>query len=204
VGHTVLKAGNKLPLKGVTVQVLAAGGKFIQRPVTNGYGAGAPNPLCAANQQAAVIERDVEDNLSIGLLITLGKFRMLDLADLESNHNRSLVCPNNLIGTVDVYHVNVHGQFKGITPELIGAVHPRVAIMGNGAKKGRSGHLANPSRNPRAGGHLASALFGIGNERDQAAGRFHRKFRAAGRRQADQVVGAARRFVHHHQQPQRF
>jgi competence protein ComEC len=136
VGHTVLKAGNKLPLKGVTVQVLAAGGKFIQRPVTNGYGAGAPNPLCAANQQAAVIERDVEDNLSIGLLITLGKFRMLDLADLESNHNRSLVCPNNLIGTVDVYHVNVHGQFKGITPELIGAVHPRAAIMGNGAKKG--------------------------------------------------------------------
>jgi hypothetical protein len=78
----------------------------------------------------------VEDNLSVGLLFTLGKFRMLDLADLESNHNRSLVCPNNLIGTVDVYHVNVHGQFKGITPELIGAVHPRVAIMGNGARKG--------------------------------------------------------------------
>jgi hypothetical protein len=37
---------------------------------------------------------------------------------------------------VDVYHVNVHGQFKGIAPELIGALRPRVAIMGNGAKKG--------------------------------------------------------------------
>jgi competence protein ComEC len=136
VGHTVLQPGDKLPIKGVSVQVMAAGGKFIQKPVPGGYGAGAPNPLCASNSQAAVIESDVEDNLSIGLLFTLGKFRMLDLADLESNYNRSLVCPNNLIGTVDVYHVNVHGQFKGITPELIGAVHPRVAIMGNGAKKG--------------------------------------------------------------------
>jgi competence protein ComEC len=61
---------------------------------------------------------------------------MLDLADLEAHNSRELVCPNNLLGAVDVYQVNVHGQFKGIAPELIGAVHPRVAIMGNGARKG--------------------------------------------------------------------
>ena len=133
IGYTVVKAGDKIPIKGVSVEVVAAGGKFIARPLR---GAGAPNPLCATTPQAAVIERDVEDNLSIGLLFTLGKFRMLDLADLEAHHNRELVCPNNLIGTVDVYHVNVHGQFKGIAPELIGALRPRVAIMGNGAGKG--------------------------------------------------------------------
>jgi hypothetical protein len=117
----------------VSVEVVAAGGKFIERPLR---GAGAPNSLCATTSPAALIERDVEDNLSVGLLFTLGKFRMLDLADLEAHHNRELVCPNNLIGTVDVYHVNVHGQFKGIAPELIGALRPRVAIMGNGARKG--------------------------------------------------------------------
>jgi hypothetical protein len=61
---------------------------------------------------------------------------MLDLADLEAHFSRDLVCPNNLIGRVSTYHVNVHGQFKGIAPELIGAVHPQVAIMGNGARKG--------------------------------------------------------------------
>jgi hypothetical protein len=61
---------------------------------------------------------------------------MLDLADLEAHYSRDLVCPNNLLGKVDVYQVNVHGQFKGIAPELIGAVHPRVAIVGNGARKG--------------------------------------------------------------------
>ncbi len=133
IGHTVLKSGDILPIKGVKVQVVAAGGEFIQRAVNGG---GAPNPLCGTNEQASLIERDVEDNLSIGLLFTLGKFRLLDLADLESHHNRSLVCPNNLLGRVEVYQVNVHGQFKGITPELIGAIHPTVAIMGNGPRKG--------------------------------------------------------------------
>jgi beta-lactamase superfamily II metal-dependent hydrolase len=133
VGHTVVKPGDKIPLKGVDVEVVAAAGKFIRKPLK---GAGAPNPLCSTNPQQAVIERDVEDNLSVGLLVTLGKFRMLDLADLEAHHSRELVCPNNLLGAVDVYQVNVHGQFKGIAPELIGAVRPRVAIMGNGAMKG--------------------------------------------------------------------
>jgi len=133
LGHTVLKVGDKVPIKGVDIEVLTTGGKLIDKPLK---GAGKPNPLCAANPQAAVIERDVEDNLSVGILITLGKFRMLDLADLEAHPSHELVCPNNLIGTVDVYHVNVHGQFKGIAPELIGAVRPQVAIMGNGARKG--------------------------------------------------------------------
>jgi competence protein ComEC len=133
IGHTVLKPADKIPLKGVDVEVLSAGNQFIRRPLK---GAGASNPLCAANPRAAVIERDVEDNQSVGVLFTFGKFRMLDLADLEAHFSRDLVCPNNLIGTVSAYHVNVHGQSKGIAPELIGAVHPQVAIMGNGARKG--------------------------------------------------------------------
>ena len=133
VGHTVLKPGDRIPFQGVDVQVVAAGGQLIQKPLP---GAGAPNPLCSTNPQQAVIERDVEDNLSVGLLVTFGTFRMLDLADLEAHHSHELVCPNNLIGAVDVYHVNVHGQIKGIAPELIGALHARVAIMGNGARKG--------------------------------------------------------------------
>ena len=133
VGHTVVKPGDKIPLKGVDVEVIAAGNQFIRKPLK---GAGAPNPLCVTNSQAAVIDRDAEDNQSVGVVFIFGKFRMLDLADLEAHFSRDLVCPNNLIGTVSAYHVNVHGQFKGIAPELIGAVHPQVAIMGNGARKG--------------------------------------------------------------------
>jgi competence protein ComEC len=133
IGHTVLKPGDKIPLKGVDIEVVTSAGQLLSKPLK---GAGAVNPLCATNRQAATIERDVEDDQSIGLLFTFGKFRMLDLADLEAHLSHELVCPVNLIGTVDVYHVNVHGQFKGIAAELSGVVRPTVAIMGNGARKG--------------------------------------------------------------------
>ena len=127
--HTVLHPGDRVPLKGVDALVVASAGEFLKRP-------GATNPACAKYPQVDVLPTDVEDNLSVGLLISYGKFRMLDLADLEAHHNHELVCPSNPIGTVDVYHVNVHGQFKGMASELIEAIHPRVALLGNGARKG--------------------------------------------------------------------
>ncbi len=133
IGHKVLKPGDKIPLKGLDIEVLTAAGQILSKPLK---GAGAENPLCASNTQAASIARDVEDDQSVGLLFTFGKFRMLDLADLEAHLSHELVCPVNLIGTVDVYHVNVHGQFKGMAAEMAGAIRPTVAIMGNGARKG--------------------------------------------------------------------
>jgi competence protein ComEC len=133
IGHSVLKPGDKIPLKGVDIDVVTAAGRLLSKPLK---GAGAANSLCATNSQAASIERDVEDDQSVGLLFTFGKFRMLDLADLEAHLSHELVCPVNLIGTVDVYHANVHGQFKGMAAELAGAVRPTVAIVGNGARKG--------------------------------------------------------------------
>jgi len=136
IDHIVVKPGDKIPLKGVSVDVVTAGGARLSKPLTTSRGAGAANALCAANPQAAEIARDVEDNQSIGLLITVGTFRMLDLADLEAHHSHDLVCPANLIGQVDVYHVNVHGQLKGMAPEVVGALRPAVAIMGNGGRKG--------------------------------------------------------------------
>jgi hypothetical protein len=74
--------------------------------------------------------------MSIGLLITFGKFRMLDLADLESAYDYKLMCPNNPIGNVDVYQVSIHGQDKGVSPVLAQALHARVALMANGPRKG--------------------------------------------------------------------
>jgi hypothetical protein len=133
IGHTVLKVGDKVPIKGVDVQVLSAGGKSITKPLP---GAGQLNAPCDTYKQQDALASDVEDNQSIGLLITFGKFRMLDLADLEAHHGHDLVCPNNLIGTMDVYNVNVHGQFKGIAPELVGELHAQVILQANGPKKG--------------------------------------------------------------------
>jgi beta-lactamase superfamily II metal-dependent hydrolase len=133
IPHIEVKPGERLPVKGLDIEVVTAAGNVIDRPVKGG---GAANPFCAANARKAELPSDKEDNNSVGLLFTYGKFRMLDLADLEAYKEYELACPANLIGTVDVYQVNVHGQFKGIAPELVSALHARVAMMGNGARKG--------------------------------------------------------------------
>jgi hypothetical protein len=113
--------------------VVTAATKHIEKPLP---GAGQPNPLCESTPEKPERTTDLEDNMSLGLLFTLGKFRMLDLADLEWYYDRQLMCPNNLIGTVDVYQVSIHGQDKGVSPALAQALHARVAIMANGPRKG--------------------------------------------------------------------
>jgi beta-lactamase superfamily II metal-dependent hydrolase len=133
--HMSVKPGDKIPIKGLDVTVLEAAGKGIQSALP---GAGAANPACAANPQQPANPADLEDNMSIGLLFTLGKFRMLDLADLEAAYEYKLVCPNNLIGTVDVYQVSGHGQDKSVSGVVEAAIHARVAMMGNGPRKGGS------------------------------------------------------------------
>ena len=46
------------------------------------------------------------------------------------------MCPNNRIGTADVFIVSHHGQAISNSPVLVHAIHPRVAIMNNGTRKG--------------------------------------------------------------------
>jgi competence protein ComEC len=47
-----------------------------------------------------------------------------------------LVCPNNLVGTVDVYLTTHHGMDMSGPATIVHALKPRVAIMNNGATKG--------------------------------------------------------------------
>jgi competence protein ComEC len=129
--HIVAKPGDKIPLKGMDVQVLTAAGEQITSPLP---GAGQPNPLCASEPPAPA---DVTENArSLGILMTAGKFRFIDLGDLVKIKERGLVCPNNLIGTVDLYLTTHHGLDQSNSKAIVDALHPRVAIMNNGARKG--------------------------------------------------------------------
>ncbi len=129
--HIEVKPGDTIPIKGIDVKVVAAGGAAIASPLP---GAGAPNPECSSFVRRA--EDKTENAQSVGTLISWGKFRMLDLGDLTWNKEFDLVCPNNRIGTVDVYLVSHHGMNMSGSPQLVHAIHPRVAIMNNGARKG--------------------------------------------------------------------
>ncbi len=131
--HRVLKPGDSIPIKDLTVQVLTSAGEHIAAPLA---GAGQPNSFCASTAKR---EDDPSENArSLGVLITYGKFRFLDLGDLTWNKELALMCPNNPIGTVDVYLTSHHGLDQSGSPALVNAVHPRVAIMNNGARKGGS------------------------------------------------------------------
>ena len=75
--RTILNAGDKIPLKGLHVDVVASNGGLLAKPINGGR----PNPLCATAENHP---RDVPENqLMVGALFTYGKFRFLDLADLD-------------------------------------------------------------------------------------------------------------------------
>jgi hypothetical protein len=46
------------------------------------------------------------------------------------------MCPNNLLGTVDVFLGLHHGVGTSNSPAMIWALHPRVMVMNNGTRKG--------------------------------------------------------------------
>jgi len=131
--HLVVKPGDKIPIKGLNVEVVSAAGKMIPKPLP---GAGAANPLCANTK---LQEPDPSENAqSIGILIKYGRFRLIDLGDLTWNKEYELACPVNRIGKVDVYVVTHHGTNLSGSPAMVQVMAPRVAIMDNGAHKGGS------------------------------------------------------------------
>jgi beta-lactamase superfamily II metal-dependent hydrolase len=131
--HRVVHPGDTIDVQGLSVLVLTADGEHIAavpgvKPT--------PNPSCASEPKW---DLDATENpRSAGVLVRFGKFRFLDLGDLTKAKEIPLVCPENRIGTVDLYLVNHHGMNLSNAKAFVDAIHPRVAIMDNGAHKAGS------------------------------------------------------------------
>jgi beta-lactamase superfamily II metal-dependent hydrolase len=131
--HILAKPGEKIPIKGLDTTIVSADGAEISETLP---GAGQPNQYCEGVQEKAT---DPSENArSVGLVMTFGKLRIVDLGDLTWNKELELVCPNNKIGRADIYVVSHHGLDQSNSPALVHALQPRVAIMDNGSKKGGS------------------------------------------------------------------
>jgi len=129
----MVRAGDGIPIKGLTVRVLTAAGEHIADPLP---GAGEANMYCDSEPDAPP---DPSENArSLGVLITYGKFRFIDLGDLTKKKELELACLNNLVGKVDLYLVTHHGLDQSNAKAIVWGLHPRVAIMNNGAHKGGS------------------------------------------------------------------
>ena len=131
--HLVVKPGDHIPLKGVDVTIVSADGAVIGEPLAGG---GQDNPVCASTGKREV--DSTENARSAGFLLRYGAFRFVDLGDLTWNKELELACPVNKLGTVDVYLVTHHGMDLSNSPAIVDALHPRVAVMDNGARKGGS------------------------------------------------------------------
>jgi competence protein ComEC len=131
----VPKPGTRIPVTGFDFTIVSNAGELIASPIAGMPGAGAPNPLCR-DFVPRVQDATPENAEAIGAIVKYGNFTLLDLSDLIWDMEKDLVCPNNLLGTVDVYHTSRHGTDWAGNPVMVHAVRPRVAVMNNGARKG--------------------------------------------------------------------
>src|SRR5215471_4082474 len=128
--HVVAKPGDRIAITGFEARIVTSAGETIKSALP---GAGKANPYCALYKAG---QNNAEDPQSVGTHVVCGKFRTVHLGDLTMNKEFELMCPNNRLGTVDVLLGLHHGQATSNSEVLVHALHPRVAIMNNGIRKG--------------------------------------------------------------------
>ncbi|RZU41925.1 ComEC/Rec2 family competence protein [Edaphobacter modestus] len=133
VKRILARPGDVLPIVGMKAIVVSADGNLIPKPLEQGE---ALNSFCKG---AETKPADTTENArSVGIQITFGKLKLLDLGDLTWDKEMELACPTNKLGRVDVYIVSHHGWDHSSSPAMVNAIGARVAIMDNGGKKGGS------------------------------------------------------------------
>jgi competence protein ComEC len=125
-----VKPGERLPLKGVELVIVAAHGQVLPTPLADGQ----KNQLCESFKPQS--EDRGENGMSLGYLLRSGKFEFVNLGDLSWNFQHRLACPVNLLGSIDLFQVTHHGVRDDVLPQQMWPMTPTVAVMNNGPAKG--------------------------------------------------------------------
>ncbi len=209
--RTILHPGDKIPLKGVRVDVVASNGELLAKPLAGG----GSNPLCAAAENKPP---DVPENqLMVGALFTYGKFKFLDLADLDWEKEMELACPVNRVGQVTVWQAGRHGALDGAGSSRVSVCHQATGRRREQRTSERSGRsFAGPAEsihgalrtNRRDAGHrgyLAGPSVAAGSG-SQHRRKHDRQSRGNGGLPGPLDEGLRRtgRTIHDDEQPERF
>jgi hypothetical protein len=130
--HRTLKAGDTLNVGSLRMTVVTSDGATIDRALP-----GAGETIAECSSMNLLDENGGEENVrSVGVVLTFGRSRIASFGDLTWNVEKALVCPHDKVGPVDLFFVSNHGTHLNNSPALLHALAPRIAIVGNGAKKG--------------------------------------------------------------------
>ena len=133
--RTVVKPGDRVPITGLDVRIVTSAGAVLKTALTGGK----PNPACAKYTPPAEPASNwstPDDDQSVGTVITYGQFRAIDLGDLLWDRAVQLMCPNNMVGPIDLYVMTGHGTDITSASPLTDGIGARVAVMQNGTRKG--------------------------------------------------------------------
>lgn len=141
--RTTVRPGMTLPVRGVDLIVVASHKEFLTEPLT---GSAEPNPVCATANPSnlycrgdecvstALADFDGEDIYSAGFQLSMGNFEYVNVGDLSYGGLHALVCPVNLIGTIDLLEFPHHGN--DVAPQFVSSLAPVAAVSNTGATKG--------------------------------------------------------------------
>jgi len=129
--HIVPTVGNKLPLKDVDAEWVSSDGRVISTPLSGG---GQRNGACPAT--APEPTDTLENPRSTGFYLRFGAFRFVDLGDLTGDPLHAIMCPNALLGPVDLLLAPHHAGDDAAHPFVLAPFSPLAVIANNGPSKG--------------------------------------------------------------------
>jgi competence protein ComEC len=108
-----LVRGDTIPLDtAMSVHCISSGGVVL----------GEPDPVQPGND---------ENDMSLGLLLTFGRFRFWVGGDVETA-TETKIAGLNMVRDIDLYEANHHGADNGSTAELLADMKPTVVVISNG------------------------------------------------------------------------
>ena len=132
--HIVAKAGQVIPIGSMTDTIVSSDGVVLSNPL-----AGAGQKIAACDTAESKSTKDVrgeENRRSVASLLRFGKVSIAMFGDLSWDKERELSCPVGKLGHVNLLIVTQHGSVISSNPASIADMHPDIALMGAGGKKG--------------------------------------------------------------------